>query len=512
MIAAASLAQSAALAATAPPDTEAAAMVRRAARLGADATERGMVVPLPLLLDLEALVCGRSVGRPSLRPVHPPTRETAAYDRWLQDFVALAARYLGIPDRRQAGGHRVDWDLTPLLAPYFPSGAPQPGFSAAFRGLCADVGVGAVLSAWAGTRTSSGWHTCFPGDLAEPRSDGWGEGTWALISAATGSEWLDERCDHEAARMYLEAANPTPTIDQQRRIWRLLRRRPLQEPNPLTQSFENQAPYHGAITPATLAAGRHGEFKIVNRSDDRLTNPPPVRPPQSVDIHLCWAHGYAALDRSVPALAFRDSTSGLGGARAGEVSVLQAFAALLFDDWRSALDRVNVRFHAHGGAPRTEGDDFGRPGKRWKLSRPSGPMPPARVIARFFQRATWLSVDAAGLAWRGDRSVSSWWCLIVLGSELGDLGIEPIARPALRDTGFLVASTDALPSCISTVIVLDPADRNGTIYATLPSPDAGRIHLRPIPVRHATNNRNASFESLRLRGLDALLDALEVRT
>jgi hypothetical protein len=487
-------------------------VVARAARRGADSLERGLLIPLPLLLDLGVLLRARSFGRPSFRPVRPRTSQSAAYETWLEDFVSPAARLLGISGRRRQSSDGIDWDFTPLLSGHFPISLPKPAVSAEFRKLASGEGVEAVLRAWAGARSSAGWKDWFPLELNGFQASTWQDSAWAQFSTASGSEWLDERCDHEAARIYLEATNPSPDLDQRRRIWRLRRRRPLYEPNPLTQSYEEQALYYGAITTATLASEEYGEFKIVNHSDYRISNPPPVRPPIAVHIHLCWAHGYGAMTRTMPAAVFPNSNQKLGGARAAEVSVLQSFSALLFDDWRSALILLDARLHAHYGKPNAAQDDFGRPAERWKPSKTSGPMPPPRAMSRFFQRATWLSVEECGLSWREDPSGSAWWCLVLLKSELSDFGIRRLEGGSLQSDRAFSALDGVLPSCISTVIVLDPAERDGAVYNVMPAINRGSVHLRPLPSGRPSGELGSSFESLRLRGLDALLDALEARS
>jgi hypothetical protein len=505
-----SVLESTALAAT-PPPPQGADVVMTAARRGAAAMARGSAPPWPLLLDIEVL--SRSwPNYPRLRPLRAQTPATAAYDEWLRQFVSRSIRYLGISRTRRRDDGVPGPDLTFLLAEHFPLAKPQPDLCSGFRCLAEGLSVGPVLSWWQGVRTARNWQHCYPGPLVEFEPRDWKSGAWAQLSAAIGSDWLEERCDHEAARIYFEAANPKPEHDQKRRIWRLISRRPLQEPNPLTQSYEDQSRHYGATAMATLASGEYGEFKIVNRADYRLSNPPPVRPPPSVHIHLCWAHACSGIARTVDAPEFPGSQQKPATARASEASILQAFSALLLDDWRSALALANVRFYAHCGSPNDKQDDFGWPGTRWKPSKIGEPMPPPRFLARFFQRVDWCSVAQRGICLNKTRSRHHWWCLVLLKSDLEDFKIRPPSDDAREAYGALTVPTGVVPECISAVIVVDAAERNGTIYGVTSRLDGDTLDLFPIPARRPSHDRDPSLRGLRLQGLDALLDALEACT
>jgi hypothetical protein len=501
------VAESASLAATAPPLEGAAEIVQTAARHGANALARGIAPPLPLLLDIEVLLRSRSSGRAQLRPLNAPTIESASYDQWLRQFVARAMQYLRIP-RYNTKNADKSFDLTFLLAEQFALPEPNPELWSAFDNLADASGIHNALRIWAAPRSIKRWSSWYPQRLEDFTPHNWEQGVWAQFATARGSAWLDERCDHEAARTYFEAANVDPQTDQQRRISNLVRRRPLQEPNPLTQSYEEQALYYGAITAATLASGEYGEFKIANRTDIRLNEPPPIRPPRDFGIHLCWAHAYQAIMRTLPAPVFSNAEQEPRGLLR-EASLLQALTALLFDDWRSALRMVNVSFYAHRGSPDHATDSFGPPGRRWKPSKIGEPMPPPEAIGRFFHRANWCSVDKCGLTWKADRAIDDWWCLILLKSELGDFRLREHQDDRLRVQGVLAAPTDALPAAISTLIVLDPATYDGAIYRVTPDTDERSLRVYKIRVRRSSRSGDPSFQSLRMQALDALLDTLD---
>src|ERR1700683_143015 len=144
MATALSIVESASLAATQPPRGSASALVKHAARQGATSLERGTLLPLPLLLDLEVLLRTRSFGRPAFRSAHPRTAQSDWYEAWLEDFASHATRVLGI-SARQFPSDGVDWDFAPLLAAQFASSPPQPAVLAEFRELAAGAALGDVL-------------------------------------------------------------------------------------------------------------------------------------------------------------------------------------------------------------------------------------------------------------------------------------------------------------------------------------------------------------------------------
>lgn len=499
------------LAATEAPDQQADQLIRHAARVAAESLERGQSVPLPVTLDLLNLQAGAA---DAFRPPGGPV----GYELFLCDVID-AARVLCHEGDDPSPPGLSDLNLAPLLTDCFTSHRADPDLARALRALAQGHGVHEVLEAWRGPRTLEAWQDWFPDQLPIVIAGPGAGTTWAAFASIGDGTWLDEDCDHEAARRFLLAESPLRSRLQEDRLRRLRRRRPAYEPNPLPEAYDEPNAVYGSSTLATLASGEYGEFLIVNRADPRLVNPPLVAPPPTLHLHLCWAYGPMALDRLVPAPAYLgDDRTKLDGVESSQVSVLQAFCALVFDDWREMLRRVDVRLHAHCGAPRDAQDDFGPPGPSWQPGRrrrsnpaPSAAgfeqpawinirLPPPRFVRRFFTRGTWVGLDACSTRWQRERSTSHWWCLVLLEDDLASTELST----DLRD------GTAKLPDCLSSVIVLDPSTCTGAFYWAHQLPGEG-LRLQALLTREFNqNDADPSGLGLRTLVLEAVLRALEV--
>jgi hypothetical protein len=500
--------RSASLAATLPP-SGADAVVEWAVRAGARAAERGVALPLPVLLDVRSLWIGRTRPRRLLRPAPSPSEESRAYEEWLAGFCDRCRAWFGIP----AGGHAStaeSLDILPALVSAWPDGGPSAvGFRSLYTALEARENLSRVLSAWEGPRDAdvSRLRRWLPGTDHEPEPTLAG-GFWSLHATAGETVWLDATFDHEAARMYLSAPDPPLSPEQQRRIIKLRRRRQSTELSRFPHSFEEPNPYAGAWMLATLVLEEIGDHKIVNGTDIRISSNPPAVPPRDVDVHLHWAFGTAGLRQKHAAPRFGERPAP-AGVRPEDASVLQGFAALLFDDWRCALRNLPVRFHAHCGVPDAAGDSFGRGGRRWKPSASSAvPMPPQRAVARFFRRCDWTALPERGLRWQPPRRLGGWGCLLVLRCDLCAFGFTEGEQE--RFPGQLVwrAKTAALPGSISTVIILDAPGGHGVLCRALRS--HSEVFLAPVHRRAMAESKpDPAFLDIRSSALDLLLDALE---
>jgi len=259
---------------------------------------------------------------------------------------------------------------------------------------------------------------------------------------------------------------------------------------------------------ATLVLGEIGDHKIVNGTDIRISSNPPALPPQDVDVHLHWAHGAEGLKKKHKAPHFGEGPAP-AGVRPQDASTLQGFAALLFDDWRFALQSLPVRFHAHCGAPDAAADSFGRGGKRWKPSASgAGPMPPRRAVARFFRRCDWAALPERSLHWQQLPQRGGWGCLLALRGDLLEFGFAESAHEQFPGRAVWWAKATALPEGISVVIVLDAPDGDGVLCRVLRS--RSEVFLAPIRSRAMAEPKpDPAFLDIRSSALDLLLDALE---
>jgi hypothetical protein len=188
--------------------------------------------------------------------------------------------------------------------------------------------------------------------------------------------------------------------------------------------------------------------------------------------------------------------------------VLQGFAALVFDDWRFALQKLPIRFHAHCGAPDRAADDFGTGGRRWK-PRPSGvgSLPPKSAVARFFRRCDWSILRERGLPRQRPHGLGGWGCLLVLRCDLIDLGfVEGEEEEEFPAATVWRADMETLPENISAVVLLDSPRGKGTLYRT--HRGSSEVVLASV-FKSSDTHPDPSFLAVRSAALDLLLDDLE---
>lgn len=499
------------LAATAPP-AAARDAVSWAASAGAAAARRGSLLPLPLLLDVRAVW-----DRPRdfffcLRRSRPFTDDQAQYVDWLREFCTAAPDWL-LPTvgRQRRRGLAPGIGVVQLLVAVWPSlpGSPLDTVSA-FSALDSDDLADSILARWSAEReeSPSQWLRWFPSQ-AKPMMPPAAGLMWSLFAEAEGTEWLDERFDHEAARVYLDAHDPKLSPEQQRRIQRLQRRRPSSESVPFADAYVEPDPYSGAIMIATLAAGETGELKIVNRSDPRVSNPPPALPPRPFDVHLHWGHAASGLASDIEAPRYRDSNE--PDRLVSAASLLQGFVALVLDDWRFAVRQLPIHFHLHCGVPNPERDRLGLGGPRWKDVFKGGKAdpPPLQVVGRLFRRCSWLRLSAVGFSWGGVLFKRGWFCAVLLETDLREFGFEPRFHDWYAES-LWTAGQSALPTCMDTVFLLAPERASGRVLSVRRLTERGGLVLLPV-ARHPSETKGAdpSYLELRSRALDTLLDALE---
>jgi hypothetical protein len=471
---------------------------------GLRAARFGRALPLALLLDVWTLPGLAGYEERAWRP--PPAGAAALedYDRWLRVFCAEVAVGMGTPRGAVP-------DYLPALLDAWPrppaahAGPRLDPLAAdrAYRELADNrAAQAAILTAWQGPRRlpDSAWQAWFPPLPTKPAPClSLPARFWAGYGSVR-SELLHETCDHDAARMYLESADPALLPDQARRIASLRRRQPAAITLPVVTTPEEPALHYGAISLATLSAGETGELQIVNNTDIRRNRDLPALPPPEGEIHLCWAHGYSGL---------------VASRRQSPASVLQGLAALLIDDWRACLTGLPLRFYAHCGDPNGTADYLGPPGARWKYQgRGAGerdandrctPGPPLPGIAvRFFTRRTWTELPLRPLRWSPpEKGGSAYWIACLLACDLAEFGFK---RDPDHDWTWQ-GPADALPEWIQHAIVLAPGDVSVICRVVLHKPER-HVVLSPLPL-HRLANSDSSYCVLRQQALDVVLDALE---
>src|SRR5438477_913806 len=154
---------------------------------------------------------------------------------------------------------------------------------------------------------------------------------WHDFSAGRRSR---EFFDHEAAGLYLEAADPEVLPDQAAFLRRLVDHR-ARTFRPLSDSRTEPHPRYGEMAMSALTMEGYLDYMLANDNYPRVTNPVATQPRRRALVHLCWAAGFQAIERA--------GESGASGAKIN-ASSLQGLVALLLDDWRSALRVIDVSF------------------------------------------------------------------------------------------------------------------------------------------------------------------------
>ncbi|HXM46109.1 MAG TPA: hypothetical protein VN924_33060 [Bryobacteraceae bacterium] len=317
---------------------------------------------------------------------------------------------------------------------------------------------------------------------------------WRRFSESAGARQLPERFDHLAAVLYLHAEDPPLLPEQRWLVQKLVFRRKQQISTPLITSWEEQDPNFGRWVLGTLCSGEYGDFKIANNNHPRLNKPPSSVPPPNIEVHLCFGAGWN------------------GAARAYSVA---GFAALLIDDWRSALRPLDVSFHVHRLAPLPHSIGPILPGERWRDLQERR-LPPTRAVGALFLRSDYGDL-VEGPAWTPPptRSGVGWWCASLLQDDLHELGFSPRVGRA----GWF-AQNSRLPAPVEHVILVPSlgaefqfsgkslnAEPEGSAELLRVRRENGGIALNPVRTRDRTFPTR-HYLQLRILALDLLLDEL----
>jgi hypothetical protein len=245
-----------------------------------------------------------------------------------------------------------------------------------------------------------------------------------------------------------------------------------------------QDPFFGRTALHTLTLGKYGIFKIVNRTDPKLTDPFSSMPPQELGIHLAWINGYRGIE-------------------AGHASTLQGLAALMLDDWRWALQVLpHVRFFVHRGEQTWFA--LAGPGSRWHAGLTSGLLPPACFAQAFFTRRSHLEADSK-IDWKTERTKSiHLWFVLVLKSDIAEIGFHETEQSTAQ---WIEHSCRPGSSGAIHVIVVDPVTADGRIYR-----DRGAYRFQLLRTNPGASKDQMQFGSLRLNCIDAVIGAIEAVT
>jgi hypothetical protein len=524
------------------------ASVEQALQWGVRAAQDGHPLALPILLDAAVFLNGnrwRGRRRNTPRRMAGTDARTRSYDRWIERLSRKAREYVGtraedvsVFQSYLSEAERADLatpskanepDYLPFLmsaAPFAKGDVSTEVWRKAYALLLKSADhKHRILTAWQSYR-------CFDRNLWSwwedvlltnpPHDDASPAGLWSLFATETGAAWLQENVDHVASEVYLRAAATKVTDSQSVRIQRLLKRRREYVSHPLTTSYDELDPYHGAVTLAMLCMGEYGLFKIANRSAIWISDPPSTQPPHPVRIHLCWTHAYPGLYHTalftLPLVLDGGNVApqGEGVEQAIEgtgASILQGVVALLIDDWQSALQKLPVFFHLHRGTTADNGLPLGKGRDRWRDANRHSYLPPAHAVAYLFRRPS--HVDLADQAlWRmppmAEDTLVDWWCGCALSSDLGDFGFKLKKDPASHDGPmYWTGPTDRLPSCLSHIIVLDPQRR--TRWSICRVRRSNCHELWPTVGCTRPEGEDYPYHELRRCALDTALSALEAR-
>lgn len=338
-------------------------------------------------------------------------------------------------------------------------------------------------------------HAAGPSPSGDPGEKPWYvKEMWRRFADSAGAHQVPERFDHLAAALYVHAEDPPLLPEQRWLVQKLVFRRKQQISTPLITSWEEQDPNFGRWVLGTLCFGDYGEFKIVNNNHPRLNKPPSSVPPPNIEVHVCFGASWA------------------GASRAFSIA---GFAALMIDDWRSALRPLDVGFHIHRLAPLPHSIGPFPPGERWRDVKQST-LPPARAVGALFQRVDYGDL-AEATAWTPPplRLGVCWWCICALRDDLSEFGFSP--RVGRR--GWY-ARDSRLPEAVEHVILVPPlgkgfqftgkslkAEPEGAAELLRVRREDGGVALNPV----RTRNREfpaRHYLQLRVLALDLLLDEL----
>ncbi|HEX3045582.1 MAG TPA: hypothetical protein VHY08_12560 [Bacillota bacterium] len=540
--------------------------VVKALAWGEDAAGKGRPIALPILLDVIEL----------LQNDHPPQIRSAAselfkdYDQWMQQFHKINPGN-GTNDwswsRSMLSKEEQDAFMSPLQSkapdylPYLTTVITikenqytSAEWQQAYRELRNSKDHRSnILAAWQGARNTDEelWNWWWSDQLDEPYIDFWNRFVteycqqcplkWDLNKCLEkGLECWQQGADHHAGKVYLQAEITKLTEKQTARIQHLLRRKLDCMSNPLITSYEEQDPYNGAITLATLSMGEYGLFKIINRSAIWLADPPASLPPDPVRIHLCWTEAYRGLSHKTQLQIGASAPSNRQNVPPKapveyfmrETSVIQGIVALIIDDWRTALRELPVLFYLHDGVVRkeTQKDEeekaktlaLGKGGKRWRNPEDPALLPPSLVVHYLFQRQSFAKLAGGTGGTNGKTkwkvpanaadTMTDWWCGCISGEDLKDLGFQKVQSQFHEKPPWVGPpnhpNQPKFPQCLSHVIVLEFQQQCWTICQA--NQDKRQIELWPV-MEGDLESDPYPFHQLRGCALDLALSALEIR-
>lgn len=535
MVTAEQMAQSATLAAMLCPRSPE-KVIRTALSGGLWAAKHGCGIPLPLLLDANALLYTQSGMLPIFR--NKPTQwpaELDSYDRWLLDLHRMMQRSNLAREHNVlpllVDGWLVNQPELPALGDWihaYTTLQNKPTFiqNISKQWLAPRSGEPGIWKKWLPSpprqiaikkrqdyaHHAAGKHSS---DEDKQNTPPW---YWSNYATATALDWLHESFDHPAARLYADADNIPILPDQQQRIERLIRKRRQSGGDYTRDSREEQNPYFGEPPLDVLTKDEEDLIRWLAERGHGIAGPPVTQPPPYIHVHFCLANSSTGIHQVIaaPKLQRGEQPEQQASHRQTATSTLQGIAALLVDDWRFALRNLEqVEFFVHRGEPDFAKDTIGGGGERWKNdNRMSSFVPSPAITVKFFQRRKWTDTSLRDLVWpngMGNSYPFEWWCLCVLKGDLPDLGFHPQIPAGGDSLPRWTAKTIALPECISHIIVLDPADGEDEICRVERKRSMGeRLELRSERRRQTyTSGSDFSYHSLRTQALDILLSALE---
>ena len=533
------------------------ALVTKALRLGRQLAMLNRAVPLPVLLDAAAQTSGDYHYGGFLRA----GGQVANYDTQYSDWIrALHRNSRGLLERHdflnRVGDHDDLSGFIPLLAQAWPPAKSGEAlhYDGAYALLLNEPLL--VREAWASRRS------------ADPELWDWWPETSPKIAPLQlalfhalyfprASQRLGQflhHFDHAAGHFYLDSPDAILLGDQAQRIRSLHQPRPVTQSWPLTESFDYLDPRFGAMSLSALVGDTIEQVWYNLRSHPRINNPPPFRPPQTVQVHVGWMVGARAAAEATaidPKWFKRSKDSPNAKAEHpnreklfSHSALLLGLVALVVDDWRYFLRPLPVDFFLHREFPRIEGATppdpnwtlAGTTGNRWKdLGEGNADcLPPAETVTLLFDAITrdtvLLAPDAdkfpapLPLASRLDSHTATnaaWWCLFVCREDLENLGFKRIDRPQGACYRREEEADYWLPgsSPYSHVVILDPDEQqrsesqprdatqepDGSLCCVAACP--GVVEFLSLPRRPA--RAAFPFSTLRIHLVDILIEQLQ---
>ncbi len=445
-------------------------IVRKALDMGLYTAQHGHPLPLPLLLDVFALMTSSPPFNHLIRELPNPPIQMTAYDAWLLRFCEHAWQSFGSV---QPSEQLLSFGA--LLMGLWPKHDQKPcrKWVKAYDALTKRPEE--ILVKWrepTRSTVASLWNSWFkrlPVKLAFPHAPYlWGK---------FHNNLLHERFDHVAAQLYLEAPSLSlnPYAEQ---VIRKLERRSKNIIPPYPDSYQELNPLRGPMTLDTLTKDLDYVMrKYADGGGVRLSNPVSSVPERVFNVYLYWVNGYAGLTTTA-------------------ASILQALAVLLIDDWRFVMQNLPIHVHAHNANLASQ-ETF-CPGPRWEpVSMPQ------TAVKLFFDRPNWAKITPTPLQM---NSVSAdWACVCLLATDLAEFGIRKQDTP----TGTIWIDHKAcLPEWVSNIVIIETnGDFSHVCKVTRSNSQSTAIVPLPWP-NWLSQKRDTVFHSVRERILDVMLTSL----